>query len=52
MKMKREIMAIARAMGRIMEDKRSPGYSVTQRIKQIKHARERTQPPIHREHGE
>jgi hypothetical protein len=39
MKMKREIMAIARAMGRIMEDKRSPGYSVTQRIKQINQPR-------------
>lgn len=39
MKMKREIMAIARAMGGIMEDKRSPGYSVTQRIKQINQPR-------------
>lgn len=39
MRMKREIMAIARAMGGIIEDKRSPGYSVTQRIKQIKQPR-------------
>ena len=39
MKMKREIMAIARAMGGIMEDKRSPGYSVTQRVKQINQPR-------------
>ena len=39
MKMKREIMGIARAMGGIMEDKRSPGYSVTQRIKQINQPR-------------
>lgn len=39
MRMKREIMAIARAMGRIIEDKRSPGYSVTQRIKQINQPR-------------
>ena len=39
MKMKQEIMAIARAMGGIMEDKRSPGYSVTQRIKQINQPR-------------
>lgn len=39
MKMKREIMAIARAMGGIMEDKRSLGYSVTQRIKQINQPR-------------
>ena len=39
MRMKREIMAIARAMGGIIEDKRSPGYSVTQRIKQINQPR-------------
>ena len=43
MKMKREIMAIARALGGITEDKRSvkrsPGYSVTQRIKQINQPR-------------
>lgn len=39
MKMKREIMAIARAMGVTIEDKRSPGYSVTQRTKQINQPR-------------